>query len=234
MNLLNELKKELKSLSNPEKIEDFQRFFKTGKGEYGYGDKFLGITVPLQRGVAKKYIDINLNDVFILLKDPIHEFRLTSLLILIMKYRKSDSAGKEKITKLYLKNTKKINNWDLVDTSAHIILGDYLLDKKRDILFNLAKSKNLWERRIAILSTYAFIRNNDFDDAIKLYTLLLNDKHDLMHKAVGWMLREAGKRNQDVLINFLENHCTKMPRTMLRYAIEKLPEKQRKYYLMKK
>jgi 3-methyladenine DNA glycosylase AlkD len=234
MNSLNELKKELKSLSNPAKIGVFQKFFKTGKGEYGEGDIFLGITVPVQRVVAKKYIDINLNDVFILLKDPIHEFRLTSLFILVMKYRKSDKTGKEKITKLYLKNTKNVNNWDLVDTSASIILGEYLLDKPRGIIFKLAKSENLWERRIAVLSTYAFLRNNDFDDAIKIYTMLLRDKHDLMHKAVGWMLREAGKRKINVLINFLDRNCTVMPRTMLRYAIEKLPEKQRKYYLNRK
>jgi len=231
MHKLENLKKELTLLANPGKANAMQRFFKTGKGEYGYGDKFIGLTVPQQRELSIKYKDIENNDVFTLMKNPIHEFRLTALLIIVLKYKKTDKVGKEKIANLYLKHTSYINNWDLVDTSAHHILGDYLLDKPRDIIFKLADSDNLWERRIAVLTTYAFIRNNDFEDAIKLYTLLLKDKHDLIHKAVGWMLREAGKRHIEVLTGFLEEHCIKMPRTMLRYAIEKLPEKTRKKYM---
>lgn len=234
MPAINDLKKELKSLANPQKAALFMRFFKTGKGEYGYGDKFFGLTVPQQRELSVKYKDIETDDIFSLLKDPVHECRLTALLILVDKYRSSGKRDREKIAKLYLKNARFVNNWDLVDTSAHVILGDYFLDKPRNILFKLAASENLWERRIAVLTTYNFIRNNDFDDAIKLYTMLLNDKHDLMHKAVGWMLREAGKRNINVLISFLDKHCTIMPRTMLRYSIEKLPEKIRKEYLKRK
>lgn len=234
MTALNDLKKELKSLANPQKAVLFHRFFKTGKGEYGYGDKFIGLTVPQQRKLSVKYKDIEIDDAFEMLKDPVHEFRLTALLILVNKYKKSDLRTKEKIAMLYLKHARYVNNWDLVDTSAHNILGDYYLDKPRGILFKLSSSELLWERRIAVLTTYNFIRYNDFDDAVKLYTMLLNDKHDLMHKAVGWMLREAGKRNIDVLITFLDKYCTVMPRTMLRYAIEKLPEKNRKEYLKRK
>ena len=227
---LSQIKKELNSLSDKEKAKILSGFFKTGKGEYGEGDKFLGITVPEQRKIAKKY-DLTLKEIQKPLSSKIHEYRLTALFVLIKKYKNSEN--KKQIYNFYLKNTKNINNWDLVDLSAPNILGDYLIDKDRKILHKLAESKNLWERRIAILATYTFIRKNDFDDTLKIAEMLLNDKHDLIHKAVGWMLREVGKRNIEKEEQFLKKHHKKMPRTMLRYAIEKLDKKKRKYYLNK-
>jgi len=227
---LSQIKKELNSLSDKEKAKILSGFFKTGKGEYGEGDKFLGITIPEQRKIEKKY-DLTLKEIQELLNSNIHEYRLTALFMLIKKYKNSEN--KKQIYKFYLKNTKNINNWDLVDLSAPNILGDYLIDKDRKILHKLAESKNLWERRIAILATYTFIRKNDFDDTLKIAEMLLNDKHDLIHKAVGWMLREVGKRNIEKEEQFLKKHHKKMPRTMLRYAIEKLDKKKRKYYLNK-
>ncbi|MBD3304486.1 DNA alkylation repair protein [Candidatus Woesearchaeota archaeon] len=228
---LSDLKQELEKLGNHKQSELLGRFFKTGKGEYGEGDIFLGIKVPDQRKVAKKYYDLSLKDVQSLLNSKIHEHRLVALLILIEKYKKSDD--KIEIVDIYLKNTKNINNWDLVDLSAHKILGEYLLDKDRKILYKLAKSKDLWEKRMAIISTAAFINKNLFDDALKISEILLNDKHDLIHKAVGWMLREIGNRNQAAEEKFLKTHYKKMPRTMLRYAIEKFPENKRKFYMQK-
>lgn len=234
-----DIEKALLGLKNPKKAVILQRFFKTGKGEYGEGDIFLGITVPKQREIAKKYQDLSLNDLQKLLQSKIHEYRLTSLLILNIKYKqslllrnqKSNIKGKEEIFKFYLANTININNWDLVDLSTPNIVGEFLFDKNRSVLFELAKSKNLWEKRIAILSTYFFIKNNQFDDALKIAEILLEDEHDLMHKAVGWMLREIGKRDQKVEEDFLNKYYKKMPRTMLRYAIEKFNEKKRKLYL---
>jgi 3-methyladenine DNA glycosylase AlkD len=187
----------------------------------------------VQRRVAKKYYDLTLKELADLLNSKIHEQRLIALLILISQYKKANKPEKIKYVKFYLKNTKNINNWDLVDLSCHYILGDYLLDKPRQILYRLAGSKNLWEKRIAIISTFAFIRNKEFIDTLKISEVLLNDKHDLIHKAVGWMLREVGKRNELQLIGFLDKHVKAMPRTMLRYAIEKLNEQKRKYYLKK-
>ncbi len=230
MNLLN-LKKDLKRLENPNQARILSKFFKTGKGEYGEGDIFLGIKVPEQRKVAKNYTDLPLKDIQTLLNSKIHEHRLTALLILVEKYKKSNK--KTEIANLYLKNAKKVNNWDLVDLSAPMLLGDYLLDKNKSILYKLAKSKSLWEKRIAIVSTYAFIRNNQFDDTIKISEILLNDKQDLIHKAVGWMLREVGKKNQAVEEKFLKKYHKTMPRTMLRYSIEKFDEKKRKFYVKK-
>ena len=230
MNLLT-LKKELKRLENPEQARILSKFFKTGKGEYGEGDIFLGIKVPEQRKVAKKYTDLPLKDTQTLLNSKIHEHRLTALLILVDKYQKSDN--KTQIVNNYLKNTKKVNNWDLVDLSAPQILGNYLLDKNKSILHKLAKSKNLWEKRIAIVSTWTFIRNNQFNDTLKISEILLNDKHDLIHKAVGWMLREVGKKNQALEEKFLKKHYKTMPRTMLRYSIERFDEKKRKFYMQK-
>jgi len=232
--MLNQIKKELKQLSNPEKAKTLSRFFKTGKGEYGEGDIFLGIPVPEQRKVAKRHIDISFTDLQELLNSKFHEYRLTGMLILVFKYEKTDISGKNKIFRFYLNNTKNINNWDLVDLSAPKIIGDYLINRNTSILFELAKSNNLWERRIAILSTFRFIRNNDFKDAINISKTLLNDEHDLIHKAVGWMLREIGKRNQEKEEEFLRKYYGQMPRTMLRYAIEKFSENKRKKYLSKK
>ena len=231
--MLNQIKSDLSQLGNPEKARILSRFFKTGEGQYGEGDVFLGVSVPEQRKVAKRYFDLPLDDLQELLSSEIHEHRLTALLILTSKYAKADNAGKDEIFRFYLKNTENINNWDLVDLTAPKIVGDYLSNKDRSVLFKLAKSNDLWERRIAILSTLRFIRNNDFDDALSISELLLHDKHDLIHKAVGWMLREIGKRNQETEEQFLGKYHLQMPRTMLRYAIEKFDENKRKLYLSK-
>lgn len=220
---------ELKGLRNNEKAKTLERFFKTGKGEYGEGDRFLGIVVPTLRKVAKEYSELSLSDLQKLLSSKIHEYRLTALFILVAKYKKTES--KKKIVDFYLKNTENINNWDLVDLSAPNILGDYLIDRDKDILLMLAKSSNLWERRIAVLSTFSFIKRNNFRDSLKIAEILINDKHDLIHKAVGWMLREVGKRDLETEEDFLNEHYKKMPRTCLRYAIEKFDETKRRSYL---
>ncbi len=228
------VKSELKSLVNPEKAKFLRRYFKTGKGEYAEGDKFIGITVPVQRTVAKKYSDLPLNEIQKLIKDPVHEARVTAVFILCGQYSKAVDKRKKFFVDFLLTNKKFINNWDLVDSCAHQILGDYLINKPHKILFKLAKSENVWDRRIAAVSTYAFIRNRKFDSALKIFEMLLNDKHDLIHKAAGWMLREIGNRNVEVLESFLEKHVPVMPRTMLRYAIEKFPEAKRQKYLQRK
>jgi 3-methyladenine DNA glycosylase AlkD len=228
---LTELKKELKEVADKEQAVNLQRFFKTGKGEYGEGDIFYGIKVPVQRTIAKKHRDISLPELQELLNSPIHEERLVSLFILVDQYTEGDDKTKENIYKFYLKNTKKINNWDLVDLSAPKIVGAHLLNNDKEILFKLAKSSNLWEKRISILSTMFFIKNLQFETTFNLAEILLNDKHDLIHKAVGWMLREVGNKNINEEEKFLKKHYKKMPRTMLRYAIEKFPEVKRKAYL---
>ena len=227
------VKSDLQEASDPLHAEKLQDFFKTGKGEYGEGDIFLGARVPEQRRIAKKHRNIPLKDVLDLLRSDIHEHRLTSLFILTDQYVKADKQKKEEIVNLYLDNTGFINNWDLVDSSAHKILGAWLIDKPRDILYSLAKSESVWERRISIISTFSFINEGDLADAVALAKILINDEHDLIHKACGWVLREVGKKNNDKLISFLDKYYLKMPRTMLRYAIEKLPETQRKHYLSK-
>jgi 3-methyladenine DNA glycosylase AlkD len=229
--MLDQIKKDLAQLGDPERAKNLRWFFKTRKGQYGEGDIFLGIPVPEQRKVAKKYFLLSLDDVQELLNSKIHEYRFTALVILISKYRKAEESLKEEIFNFILKNTQNINNWDLVDLSAPRIIGDYLLNKERSILYKLAKSKSVWERRISILSTFTFIDNNDFKDTLNISELLLNDEHDLIHKAVGWALREIGKRDQNVEEQFLAKYYTHMPRTMLRYAIEKFAEKKRKKYL---
>ncbi len=234
MSSLTKFKKELKEISNPRQAKILRRFFKTGKGEYGEGDIFLGVKVPDQRKAANKFNELSLKDLEKLLNSKIHEYRMSALFILIKQYEKADEKERKKIFDFYLKNTKNINNWDLVDISAPKIIGNYLLEKPRKILYKLAKSNNLWERRIAIISTVAFIRNNEFDDTLKISKILLQDKHDLIHKAVGWMLREVGKRDQKVEEEFLRKHYLKMSRVMLRYAIERFEEKKRKFYLSKK
>jgi len=225
-------RKELYKIRDKENAKNLARFFKTEKGQYGEGDVFWGIKVPNQRIVAKECSNASMKEVESLLKDEVHECRLTALLILIQKYKKADSKEKEKIFKFYLKNSKYINNWDLVDLSAPQIVGDFLLNKGKDILYKLAKSKNLWERRIAIISTFTLLRDKQFKDTLAISEILLNDKHDLIHKAVGWMLRELGKRDKDVEVEFLTKYCKQMPRTMLRYSIEKFDEKERKTFLL--
>jgi len=228
---LEKLKSDILKLKNPEKILINKNFFKTGKGEYGEGDIFYGLTVPQSRKLAIKYNGLSTQKTLTLLQSKIHEERLISLLILVEKYKISSESEKAEIVSLYIKNAKRINNWDLVDLSAPKILGNFLLNKKRSVLYDLANSKNLWEKRIAIISTYTFIREGQFHDTLRISELLLSDNHDLIHKAVGWMLREVGKKSPETLKNFLASYYKKMPRTMLRYAIEKFPEAQRKAYL---
>ena len=229
--MLQQLIKELQSLANPEKSKIYQRFFKTGAGEYGEGDIFLGLTVPQQRQIAKKYTNLPLPKIQSLLENKIHEHRLVALLILVEKFKKGNEIDKGNIFNFYIKNTKKVNNWDLVDLTAPNIIGVFLEDKKKDILYELAGSKNLWEKRIAIIATLHFIRKDDFKDTLRISQILLNDDHDLIHKAVGWMLRELGKKDEAVLKEFLKKHYKNMPRTMLRYAIERFPEDLRIKYL---
>lgn len=226
-----EISQTLKALADPVIAEHSQRFFKTGKGEYGEGDQFLGIRVPVLRLQVKRFEATRLKEVTQLLASSFHEERLCALLLLVMKFRKGDEAEKTAIYQLYLKNTCYINNWDLVDSSAYQIVGAYLEDKDKQVLYKLAKSKHLWERRIAIIATFQLIRNNRFDDTLALAALLKNDAEDLIHKAVGWMLREIGKRDVAVEKAFLQKHYRNMPRTMLRYAIEKFPTTERKKYL---
>jgi 3-methyladenine DNA glycosylase AlkD len=231
--MIDELNHDLQKLKNPRQAAILQRFFKTGKGEYAEGDVFLGINVPTQRNIAGKYSSMQFDDIEKLLSSRIHEERLIGLLILVDRYKKSENTDKEMIVTLYLKNTKQINNWDLVDLSAPSILGKYYIDKDKSILYKLAESDCIWERRISILSTFEFIKNNRFKDTLNISEILLNDKHDLIHKAVGWMLREIGKRDQDLEEKFLKKYYKIMPRTMLRYAIEKFNEINRKSYLRK-
>ncbi len=231
--MLDQIKKDLLQISDPNHAKRLAGFFKTGKGQYGEGDLFLGIPVPKQRKIAKKYLNLGLNDIQELLNSKFHEHRFTALVILVSKYQKAIESKKHEIFGFLLQNIDSVNNWDLVDLSAPRIIGDYLVDKDRSILYKLAKSNSLWERRISILATFKFIANNDFEDALKISELLLDDKHDLIHKAVGWALREIGKRDQELEEKFLNEHAAKMPRTMLRYAIEKFDEKKRKFYLTK-
>lgn len=220
--------KELRGLADDNKKIVLPRFFKTGKGEYGEGDKFLGVTVPATRSVAKRYKDVPYEVLEALLESEWHECRLCSLLILIEKYKKEAELA----VSFYLSHMKGINNWDLVDLSAPYILGSFLVGSKdRKILYQLAGSTNMWERRIAVVSTLMLIRHGQFNDTIRLAELLLDSRHDLMQKSIGWMLREVGKRDQDILVGFLEKHRRQMPRTMLRYAIEKFPMEQRKHFL---
>ena len=228
---LKNLRKVIRDSANEKHANTMQWFFKTGKGEYGEGDKFVGIKVPVQRKIAKKFLDLENEDLKILLNSKIHEERLIALLILVDKYQTVNEKGKEKVYKFYLKNSNKINNWDLVDLSAPKIIGEHLLKNDKQILFKFARSKNLWERRIAIISTYTFIKNKQYKTTLQISDILLNDDHDLIQKAVGWMLREVGKQDLKTLENFLKPRYNKMPRTMLRYSIEKFPEKKRKKYL---
>ncbi|OGE76946.1 MAG: DNA alkylation repair protein [Candidatus Doudnabacteria bacterium RIFCSPHIGHO2_01_48_18] len=221
----------IRKLASPNRAQTLRRFFKTGKGQYGEGDKFLGLTVPQCRRIAKKATVVNFVAIAKLLRSKYHEERLIALLILTYRFEKSADRARKRIFDFYLKNTEWVNNWDLVDLSSYKIVGEYLLGKPRRILYRLAKSKNIWERRIAIISTLAFIRQEQYADTLKIAKILLSDKHDLIHKATGWMLREMGKRSEAGLVEFLNQNAARMPRTTLRYAIERFPEKQRKQYL---
>lgn len=225
---------ELKKYASVERKQTNMRFFKTGKGEYGEGDEFLGVAVPDCRKVARTLLDSSLSQVENSLKSPIHEERLTALLVLGEKFaRAKNESEKKEIAEFYLKNKKYVNNWDLVDSSADKILGNYLLNEKtnRKIIYTLTDSPQLWDRRIGVIATFALIKKMQFADTFALCEKLLHDKHDLMHKACGWMLREVGKRDEKALEGFLQTHAQKMPRTMLRYAIERFPESKRQAYL---
>jgi len=216
---------------NKEQAAISRRFFKTGPGEYGEGDIFLGIKVPVLRKLAKDYFDLSLKDANTILGSKYHEQRLLALFIMVDQFSKGDQKKKKSIYQLYLKNTRFINNWDLVDSSAHLIVGPSLMDRSQTPLYEMARSDLLWERRIAIMSTFHYIKNDKFTDTLKIAEMLLSDKEDLIHKAVGWMLREIGKRHLPSEETFLKQHYHNMPRTMLRYAIEKFPEPKRQRYL---
>ncbi len=222
------LKKELTAAADPERARNLAWFFKTGKGQYGHGDRFIGLTVPKARRIAHRYIHLPLADIENLLASPMHEHRFAALEILVAQYERENNRA---IFDFYLKHTKFVNNWDLVDTSAPYIVGQHLLTRPRKILYRLAKSHNLWERRIAIIATMPFIRAGELEDTFAIATLLLADDHDLIHKAVGWMLREAGKQSKPELLRFLKANYAKLPRTTLRYAIERFPAAQRKRLL---
>ncbi len=231
--MIEDIKKELQKYINPEKAVHYPKFFQAYEGGYGEGDKFIGVTVPNQRKVAKKYYKtISIKDVEKLLQQDIHEYRQTALFILTYKYEKSEETGRKKeIVDIYISNTDYINNWDLVDSSAYKILGDYLFDKDKKLLYKMANSSNMWEQRIAIIATLNFIKKGNFEDTLNISKSLIDHDHDLIHKAVGWMLREVGKKNYDVEYNFLIKYYKNMPRTMLRYSIEKFDEEVRQKFL---
>jgi len=232
---MNSVESKLSKLKNKEKAKLLSGFFKTGVGEYGEGDIFWGINVPEQRKIAKEFVDTFFVELQELLSSGIHECRLTALIILTYQYEKAtknrDIKTNKRIFDFYIKNIKYINNWDLVDVTCPRIVGAYLFDKDRSLLYKLANSKNLWEKRIAIISTFYFIREKDFTDSLKLAEILLHDKHDLIHKAVGWTLREVGKKDEKLLHAFLKKHSKTMPRTALRYSIERIPEEFKKFYM---
>lgn len=234
--MIQKIRSDLREIVNPEKVQILQKFFKTGKGEYAEGDVFIGVTMPNIRKIAKKYYrEISLNEIQDLLNSKIHEERMCALVMLVEKFKKAKKDGLErlKIFEMYLRNTHRINNWDLVDVTCHHIVGEFSKKEGTEILRRLAKSDNLWEKRIAIVSTYSFIRKNNFGETLAISDMLLKDEHDLIHKAVGWMLREVGKKNKKVLELFLMQRHKEMPRTMLRYAIEKFPEDERKKWMEK-
>ncbi|MEG0039350.1 MAG: DNA alkylation repair protein [Bacteroides sp.] len=225
------IRQELETYIDPIKREYLPRFFKTGKGQYGEGDRFLGVVVPNTRLVARKHREVPFEVVAELLRSEWHECRLCALLILVERFKKSDEPMRKELYEFYLSQTARANNWDLVDLSAPAIVGEYLLDKPREELYRLAASPLLWEQRIAVVSTITLIRNRDFIDILRLSELLLHHPHDLMQKAIGWMLREMGKRDPDLLVQFLEKWSKQMPRTMLRYSIEKFSPEERAYFM---
>lgn len=230
--MLKKAQKELRKHADKKTAGILRQFFKTGPGEYGEGDVFIGVKIPQIRSLTKQYLDLKLPRIIPLLKSPIHEERMFALLILVSKYSKAPYENKKEIYNLYLAHTRYINSWDLVDLTAAKIIGSFLHGKDTRPLYKLSRSKNLWERRIAVVSTHHFIKNDEFSDTLKISEIMLTDREDLIHKAAGWMLREVGKRNLFVLEEkFLKQHYNRMPRTMLRYAIEKFPEEKRQAYL---
>jgi 3-methyladenine DNA glycosylase AlkD len=232
MSALADLRRKIKRAGDPDRAAFSQRYFKTGPGEYAAGDRFAGLTAAQVRAIAREFRALALDDVRTLIASPIHEHRLVALLILVSQYRRGDDATREAVFNTYLASTQHINNWDLVDCSAEHVIGPHLRPlRRRTLLTTLAKSKSLWDRRIAIMSTFHYIRHNEFAETLRIARLLLRDTEDLVHKAVGWMLREVGKRNLKVERAFLDRHARQMPRTMLRYAIERFPEPLRKAYL---
>ena len=233
MSTTDSIKMALSSFADPKKAAQLQRFFRTRPGEYGEGDRFLGIKVPDGRAVAKKYYkDVSFNDIGELLEDDIHEHRLTALFMLVLKFEKARDDNERKTSvDIYLQKLDRVNNWDLVDSSAPKILGAWLFDKDRSVLHELARTGHLWRQRVAVLATFYFIKQGDFSDTLRIAELLLSHPHDLIHKATGWMLREIGNRDRKTEETFLKKHYRKMPRTMLRYAIEKFEPDERKRYL---
>lgn len=225
------LKRELREKVDLKRRQFSPQFFKATPGGYGEGDRFLGVPVPHQRKVARKFHELELEKIEKLVQSPYHEERLTALIILTLRFEKSNESEKLKCVRLYKRNLKSVNNWDLVDTSAHKILGPYYLNRSRQQLYKWARSNDLWKKRIAVITTFHFIANNDFVDTFKICEILLHDDHDLIHKAVGWALREVGNRDLRQEEKFLQRHYKSMPRTALRYAIEKLPERRRQQYL---
>ena len=226
-----QIQKTLRALADPARVKKTQRFFKTGKGEYGENDKFLGIRTPVLRAKAAELDDTSLEQTLVLLMSPYHEERLLALFMMVRRFGKADEKEQETIFKKYLDNIKYVNNWDLVDSSAYQIVGRFLGSRDRSPLYALARSPSLWARRIAIVSTYHFIKKHDYKDVLALSKILINDKEDLVQKAVGWMLREAGNRDRNTATSFLKKVYIDMPRTMLRYAIEKYPETERQKFL---
>ncbi|MGF1471400.1 MAG: DNA alkylation repair protein [Rubrobacteraceae bacterium] len=222
-----DLRRELHEAAEPERVTTLQRYFKTGPGGYGEGDVFIGVRVPVVRAVVRRFDGLEITDVADLLPSKVHEERLAALLCLVRRYDRGDEPTRERVYDLYLQHTAYVNNWDLVDTSAPQIVGRHLLDRPRDVLDRFARSSSVWERRISIMATLAFIRDGDFGDTLRIARTLMRDEHDLIHKAVGWMLREVGNRDEAPLIGFLDRYSPEMPRTMLRYAIEKLDPQTR-------
>jgi 3-methyladenine DNA glycosylase AlkD len=226
-----EVRKRLRRLANRQKAEIARRFFKTGPGEYGEGDVFLGVRVPELRRLAKEFQDLPLRELGVLLRSEIHEERALALLILVRTYPRGSAEEQERIYAFYMDHLRRINNWDLVDLSAEHVAGAFLRDRSKRPLYRLARSGDVWERRVSILATFHYIKRGDFSETLKIAGILLSDEVDLIHKAVGWMLREVGKRDLAALEGFLQEHCNQMPRTMLRYAIERFPERKRQRYL---
>jgi len=227
------VERELKRAGTNDRAESSAWFFKTGPGQYGHGDLFYGVTVPEQRKIAKNHRELSLSEIKKLLNSKIHECRLTALLILVGKYEKGNEEQKSKICEFYLDNLQRVNSWDLVDTSAHKILGPELRNRDRNILYKLAKSKSLWDRRVALISTFAYLKDHDFKDTLKICEMYLNDEEDLIHKATGWALREVGKVSEPTLIKFLNKNYKRMPRTSLRYSLERLSPELRQNYMKK-
>lgn len=234
---MNDLISELQAVATPERAKASAWFFKTGKGQYGEGDIFIGISTPALRAICKKYLSLSLEDLQVLLNNPIHEYRMTALMILVSQMKKAKGEKQQQIYDFYLKNIPNINNWDLVDASARDIVGYYLFDKDRSILYDMARTNHLWTQRIAIIASWYFINKNQYEDTFRIAEILLSHKHDLIHKAVGWMLREIWKREKvsenevRKIEQFLEKNISKIPRTALRYSIEKMPEERRRYFM---